>query len=87
MAVALNAVTPNPGVVGAEIWSTTTASKLVWNGSAWVALATAAAAALLHLIASNTVLAAGAVQYWTRYAEIAAGVTYEIGADADMEIG
>lgn len=34
-AIALNATTP-VGELGAVVWSTTTASKLTWNGAQWV---------------------------------------------------
>lgn len=34
--IAASAATPNPGVVGATVWSTTTQSLLVWSGSAWM---------------------------------------------------
>ena len=36
LAVALGAVTPDPGVTGAVVWSTVTLSLLQWNGSSWV---------------------------------------------------
>lgn len=35
MAIAVGATTPNPGVVGATVWSTTANKILVWSGSAW----------------------------------------------------
>lgn len=39
LAVAIGATTPNPGVPGVEIWSTTEGEKLVWNGSSWQSMA------------------------------------------------
>lgn len=35
LAIASGASTPNPGVAGAVVWSTTTSSLLAWNGSTW----------------------------------------------------
>lgn len=35
LAVASGATTPNPGVVGATLWSTLEQRALVWDGSAW----------------------------------------------------
>lgn len=40
-----------------------------------------------HLVSVNTVVAPGTTVYIPRYLEIAAGVTLEIGADADVEVG
>lgn len=40
-----------------------------------------------HVISGNSTLTADCVLYIPRYMEIAAGVTFEIGAGADMEIG
>ena len=40
LAIALNAITPDPGganAIGAVVWSTTTTSLLRWSGTAWVA--------------------------------------------------
>lgn len=38
LAVAVGATTPNPGVSGALIWSTTASAPLVWDGSKWAAI-------------------------------------------------
>jgi hypothetical protein len=35
MAIAEGATTPNPGLTGATVWSTTAGRPLVWDGSAW----------------------------------------------------
>lgn len=44
LAVALGATTPVPAAgVGTQIWSTTTTTLLVWNGTAWVATASGGA--------------------------------------------
>lgn len=39
-----------------------------------------------HLISASTIIPAGQTQMVTRYVEIAAGVTLEIGLDADLEV-
>lgn len=36
VAIAANAVTPNPGITGVQVWSTIENSILTWNGSIWV---------------------------------------------------
>lgn len=33
--IAADATAPNPGVVGATVWSTSAAVTLTWDGSAW----------------------------------------------------
>lgn len=43
VAIALGAVTPVPAQAGALVWSTTTTSYLVWNGTIWASLAASAA--------------------------------------------
>jgi hypothetical protein len=40
-AIAVNATTPDPGVVGALAWSTSAGTVLVWNGTNWVVTSTA----------------------------------------------
>lgn len=35
VAIAAGATTPNPGIVGVEIWSSTAGAKLYWNGNSW----------------------------------------------------
>lgn len=35
IAVAVGATTPNPGSLGVQVWSTSTSSVLVWNGTSW----------------------------------------------------
>lgn len=35
MAIAVGATTPNPGVSGAAVWSTTAGKVLIWDGSTW----------------------------------------------------
>lgn len=43
--------------------------------------------AIQHVFSTNATIPAGYSLYVSRYVEIAAGVTLEIGADADLEIG
>lgn len=38
-AIAAGATTPNPGYLGAEVWSTTTNTMMRWNGASWQASA------------------------------------------------
>ena len=38
IAVAVGATTPNPGALGVQVWSTSTSSVLVWNGTSWQVL-------------------------------------------------
>lgn len=40
-----------------------------------------------HVITANKIITAGYGTYMPRYLEVAAGVTFELGADADLEIG
>lgn len=40
-----------------------------------------------HLVSANFSVPAGCSAYVSRYVEIAAGITLEVGADADLEIG
>lgn len=35
LAIAAGAVTPNPGIVGAQAWSTTLGIVVAWNGTSW----------------------------------------------------
>lgn len=42
LAVAAGATTPNPGIAGVQVWSTTTSSILTWDGSQWAAAASGA---------------------------------------------
>lgn len=35
LAVAIGATTPNPGIPGALVWSTSLAKLLLWNGTNW----------------------------------------------------
>jgi hypothetical protein len=35
LAVAIGATTPNPGIVGVSVWSTTASATLTWNGTSW----------------------------------------------------
>jgi hypothetical protein len=46
----------------------------------------ASANSLSHQVSSNTTVSAGTIVMFSRYAEIVATFTYEIGADADVEI-
>lgn len=39
VAIAENAATPNPGIAGVFVWSTTASKILLWNASNWVAVA------------------------------------------------
>jgi hypothetical protein len=52
LAVAEGATSPT-GLLGAEIWSTTAAKKLVWNGTSWVSSMPAAAAGDVYGPASS----------------------------------
>ena len=38
LALAAGATTPNPGIFGVQVWSTTTNSILMWDGSTWSTL-------------------------------------------------
>lgn len=42
LAVAAGATTPNPGIPGVQVWSTTALSTLTWDGSQWAAPASGA---------------------------------------------
>lgn len=35
LAIAAGATTPNPGIVGVQIWSTTLSDLVIWNGTSW----------------------------------------------------
>lgn len=62
----------------------TTDNSLWWSdGAQWNPVGPFAP----HVIAQNTVIPAGMAMYVPRYLEIAAGVTLEIGLNADLEIG
>lgn len=39
LAIAAGAITPNPGVAGVQVWSTTLAALVSWNGTSWNAAA------------------------------------------------
>ena len=44
LAIAEGATTPNPGFVGARVWSSTLGKPVYWTGTAWTAKATASGA-------------------------------------------
>ncbi len=35
LAIAAGALTPNPGIIGVQVWSTTLAAPVSWNGTSW----------------------------------------------------
>lgn len=64
-------------------------TKFLRGDGAW-ATPVASAGALpssKHVITENHTIPAGESAHVTRYLEIASGITLEIGADADLEIG
>lgn len=56
-------------------------------GDANYAGASSAVALSQHVVASNFTVTAAKAAHITRYVEVSAGITLEIGADGDLEIG
>jgi hypothetical protein len=83
-----DALTPANGM---EIYNTTLGKFQVYEAGAWTNMVSTGVGGDLglnkHVIASNFTVTAAYASYITRYMEISAAVSFEIGADADLEIG
>jgi hypothetical protein len=51
LAIAADAISPNPGAVGVQIWSTVAAAMLTWNGTSWTAPAAGGGGGDLSIVA------------------------------------